>query len=133
MRIVEEANLYGIFIKSVRIDPFQLGVVGCRGDLFHVYATYGTREQQWTVKICITRHAGRLLYVSGSVKKNKKVPKIPPLDVGDLALPDDKEVVEGTFDDYVGGLLLKKSIADDIVDNEDSKVVGEPNLTLISR
>ena len=67
------------------------------------------------------------------MKKIKKVPKIPPLDVGDLALPDDKEVVEGTFDDYVGGLLLKKSIADDIVDNEDSKVVGEPNLTLISR
>ena len=63
------------------------------------------------------------------MKKIKKVPKIPPLDVGDLALPDDKEAVEGTFDDDGGGLLLKEGIADDIVDNEDSKVVGEPDLT----
>ena len=46
MRIVEEANPYGIFIKSVRSDPFQLNVVGCCGDPFHVYATYGMREQQ---------------------------------------------------------------------------------------
>ncbi len=38
-------------------------------------------------------------------------------------------MVEGTFDDYGGGLLLKEGIADDIVDNEDSKVVGEPDLT----
>ncbi len=51
------------------------------------------------------------------------------LDVGYLALPDDKEVVEGTFDDYGGGLLSKEGIADDIVDNENLKVVGEQDLT----
>jgi hypothetical protein len=38
-------------------------------------------------------------------------------------------VVEGTFDDDGGGLLLKEGIADDIVNNEDSKVVGEPDRT----
>ena len=99
---------------------------------FHVYANYGTKEQQWTVKICITCHAGRLLYVSGSAKTKKKVPKIPSLDVGDLALPDDKEVVKGTFDADGGGLLSKEGVADDIDDvvhNEELKFVAKQDFS----
>ena len=42
MRIAEEANLYGVRVKTTRSDSFQLCVKGVDGDSFHVKAIYGT-------------------------------------------------------------------------------------------
>jgi hypothetical protein len=49
MRIGEEANLYGVRIKIVRSDSFQVYVRGANGDLFHVLAYYGTMALKWKV------------------------------------------------------------------------------------
>ncbi len=42
MRIVEEANLYGVQIKIIRSDRLQVDARGLNGDPFHVIAYYGT-------------------------------------------------------------------------------------------
>ncbi len=54
MRIAEEANLYGVCVKTTRSDSFQLCVKGVDGDRFHVQAIYGSGIGLWTVlKCCI--------------------------------------------------------------------------------
>ena len=42
MRIGEEANLYGVQIKIIHSDSFQVNVRGADGDPFHVLAYYGS-------------------------------------------------------------------------------------------
>ena len=61
MRIGEEANLYGVRIKIVRSDTFQVDVRGAYGDPFHVLGYYGTMASKWKVTKCSTRN-GRRFY-----------------------------------------------------------------------
>ncbi len=62
MRIVEEANLYGVRIKIIQSDGFQVDARGVNGDPFHVVTYYGTAVFKWKVTKCITWN-GRLAYV----------------------------------------------------------------------
>jgi hypothetical protein len=62
MRIVEEANLYGVWIKIIWSDGLQVDARGLNGDPFHVIAYYGTTAFKWKVTKCITWN-GRLAYV----------------------------------------------------------------------
>jgi hypothetical protein len=57
MRIVEEANLYGVRIKIIWSDGFQVNAWGVNGDPFHVVAYYGT-----------TTFSGRLQSVSHGMR-----------------------------------------------------------------
>ncbi len=110
MRIVEEANLYGVLIKIIRSDGFQMDARGVNGDPFHVVAYYGTTAFKWKVTKCITRN-GRLAYVSVEKGQKKDAGKgmgedsaIPPLNVLDLPPPPPNEIVEDAFEDAFGGL-----------------------------
>ncbi len=62
MRIVEEANLYGVGIKIIRSDGLQVDARGLNGDPFHVVAYYGPTAFKWKVTKCIT-WSGRLACV----------------------------------------------------------------------
>ncbi len=42
MRIMEEANLYGVRIKIIRGDGFQVDARGVNGNPFHVVTYYGS-------------------------------------------------------------------------------------------
>ena len=89
MRVAEEANLYGVWIKIVRSDGLQVDVRGADGDPFHVLGYYGLTAHRWKVTKCITRNAGRMAYdprEKGMTKgKGKSWGKdtIPPLAVAD--------------------------------------------------
>ncbi len=74
IRIAEEANLYGVCVKTIRSDGFQVLVKGVDGDSFHVSAVYGTRIGLWKVfKCCI--HNNREQYVPGEDGSNAKARK----------------------------------------------------------
>jgi hypothetical protein len=62
MRIVKEANLYGVRIKIIWSDGFQVDAKGVNGDPFHGVAYYGATALKWKVTKCITWN-GRLAYV----------------------------------------------------------------------
>jgi hypothetical protein len=49
MRVAEEANLYGVWIKIVRSDGLQVDVRGADGDPFHVLGYYGLTAFRWKV------------------------------------------------------------------------------------
>jgi hypothetical protein len=63
MRVVEEANLFGVWIKIVRSDGLQVDVRGANGDPFHVMGYYGLNHHKWKMTKCITRNAGRMLMI----------------------------------------------------------------------
>jgi hypothetical protein len=46
MRVAEEANLFGVWIKIVRIDGLQVDVRGADGDPFHVVGYYGLNHHR---------------------------------------------------------------------------------------
>ena len=86
MRIAEEANLHGVWIKIVHSDGFQqVDVRGANGDPFHVLGYYSVTAIRWKVTKCITRNAGRMACVpaeNGRKKgngKDKGKDTIPPL------------------------------------------------------
>jgi hypothetical protein len=110
MRIVEEANLYGVRINIIRSDGFQVDARGVNGDPFHVVAYYGTTAFKWKVSKCITWN-GRLAYVPVEKGQKKAAGKgmgedsaIPPLNVLDLPPPPPNEAVGDAFEDTLGGL-----------------------------
>ena len=71
MRIAEEANLYGVWIKIVCSDGFQDDVKGADWwNPFHVLGYYCVTALKWKVTKCITRNAGRMAYVL--VEKGRK-------------------------------------------------------------
>jgi hypothetical protein len=65
MRVAEEADLFGVWIKIVRSDGLQVDVRGADGDPFHVLGCYGLTAHRWKVTKCITRNAGRMAYDPG--------------------------------------------------------------------
>jgi hypothetical protein len=69
IRIVEEANLYGVRIKIIRSDGLQVDTRGVNCDPFHVITYYGTTAFKWKVTKCTTQN-GRLAYVP--VEKGQK-------------------------------------------------------------
>ncbi len=97
MRVAEEANLYGVWIKIVRSDGLQVDVREANGDPFHVLGYYGLTAHRWKVTKCITRNAGRMVYGPGEKDRMKGKGKscgketIPPLAVADLAPPPPDE------------------------------------------
>ena len=105
MRVAEEANLFGVWIKIVRSDGLQVDVRGADGDLFHILGYYGLNPQRWKVTKCIIRNAGRMAYdpteVDRTKGKGKKSGKetIPPLAVADLSPPPPNETLGDVFDD----------------------------------
>jgi hypothetical protein len=108
MRIVEEANLYGVRIKIIWSDGLQVNARGVNGDPFHVVAYYGTTAFKWKVTKCITRN-GRLAYVPVEKGQKKAAGKgmgedsaIPPLNVSDLPPPPSNEAVGDAFEDTLG-------------------------------
>jgi hypothetical protein len=111
MRIAEEANLFGVWIKIVRSDGLQVDVRGADGDLFHVLGYYGLTAHRWKVTKCITRNAGRMVCDPGEVDRMKGKVKsccaetIPPLAVADLAPPPPNKTVGDAFDD-LGGIAV---------------------------
>jgi hypothetical protein len=105
MWIVEEANLYGVRIKIIRSDVFQVEARGVNGDPFHVVACYGTTAFKWKVTKCITWN-GRLAYVPVEKGQKKAAGKgmgedsaIPPLNVLDLPPPPPNDAVGDAFED----------------------------------
>jgi hypothetical protein len=110
MRIVEEANLYGVRIKIIRSDGLQVDARGLNGDPFNVVAYYGTTAFKWKVTKCITRN-GRLAYVpvlkgqkKGAGKGMGEDSAIPPPNVSYLPPPPPNEAVGDAFEDTLGGL-----------------------------
>ncbi len=110
MRIMEEENLYGVWIKIVWSDGLQVDARGLNGDPFHVVAYYGTTTFKWKVTKCIT-WSGRLAYVpvlkgqkKGAGKGMGEDSAIPPLNVLDLPPPPLNEAVGDAFEDTLGGL-----------------------------
>ncbi len=117
--IAEEANLYGVHMKTICSDGFQVLVKGVDGDSFHVSAVYGTRIGLWKVLKCCIRN-NREQYAPGEDGSNAKARKgqaeLPPggledLDNTDLDLPPPGESVAGVFDAVEG-------IADEYSDDE---------------
>jgi hypothetical protein len=109
IRILEEANLYGVRIKIIWSDGLQVDARGFNGDPFHVVAYYGTTAFKWKVTKCITRN-GRLAYVpvlkgqkKGTGKGKGEDHDIPPLNVLDLPPPPPNEAVRDAFEDTLGG------------------------------
>jgi hypothetical protein len=51
LRIVEEANLYGVRVAIKRSDAFQVDVSGLNGDIFHIHGTFGMNAG-WKVTVC---------------------------------------------------------------------------------
>ncbi len=70
MWIVQEADLYGLWITIVCSDGFQVDVRGAIGDPFYVLSYYGVTAIEWKVTKCITRNAGKMAYVP--VEKGRK-------------------------------------------------------------
>ncbi len=110
MRIVEEANLYGVRIKIIRSDGLQVDARGLNGDPFHFVAYYGTTAFRWMVTKCITWN-GRLAYVpvlkgqkKGAGKGKDEDHDIPPLNFSDLPPPPPNEAVGDAFEDTLCGL-----------------------------
>jgi hypothetical protein len=111
MRIMEEENLYGVWIKIVWSDGLQVDARGLNGDPFHVVAYYGTTTFKWKVTKCITWN-GRLAYNPVEKGGQKKAAgkdmgeesAIPPLNVLDLPPPPPNEAVGDAFEDTLGGL-----------------------------
>jgi hypothetical protein len=108
--IVEESNLYGVRIKIIWSDGFQVDARGVNVDPFHVVAYYSTTAFKWKVTKCITRD-GRLAYVPVEKGQQKATGKgkgedsaIPPLNVLDLPLPPPNETVGCAFEDALGVL-----------------------------
>jgi hypothetical protein len=52
LRIVEEANLYGVCMAIKRSDTFQVNTHGLNGDAFHVYGNFG-KSAGWKVTACV--------------------------------------------------------------------------------
>jgi hypothetical protein len=110
MKIVEEANLYGVRIKIIWSDGLQVDARGLNGDPFHVVAFYGTTAFKWKVTKCITQN-GRLAYVpvlkdqkKGAGKGKGEDHDIPPLNVSDLPPPPPNDAVGDAFEDILGWL-----------------------------
>jgi hypothetical protein len=109
MRVAEEANLFGVWIKIVR-DGLQVDVRGVNGDPFHVVGYYGLNHHRWKVTKCITRNAGRMAYDPTEVDRTKGKGKgesggketIPPLAVADLSPPSPNKTLGDAFDDLGG-------------------------------
>ena len=104
MRIGEEANLYGVRIKIVRSDTFQVDVRGAYGDPFHGLGYYGTMASKWKVTKCSTRN-GRKVYMPAPKEKKgnwKKPPKpsLPSVEVADLPPPHPDEPIVDAFDPF---------------------------------
>jgi hypothetical protein len=110
MRVAEEANLFGVWIKIVRSDGLQVDVRGADGDPFHVVGYYGLNAHRWKVTKCITRNAGRMAYDPTEVDRVKGKGKgnscgketIPPLAVADLSPPPPNKTLGDAFDDLGG-------------------------------
>ncbi len=108
MRVAEEANQYGVWIKIVHSDGLQVDVRGADRDPFHVLGYYGLTAHRWKVTKCITRNAGRMAYDPGEKDSTKGKGKsygketIPPLAVADLAPPPPNKTVGDAFDDLGG-------------------------------
>jgi hypothetical protein len=52
LRIVEEANLYGVCMAIKRSDTFQVNVHGLNGGSFHVHGNFGIKTG-WKVTVCV--------------------------------------------------------------------------------
>ncbi len=52
LRIVEEANLYGVQMAIKRSDTFQVDARGLNGDTFHVHGNIG-KNAGWKVTVCV--------------------------------------------------------------------------------
>jgi hypothetical protein len=110
MRVAEEANLFGVWIKIARSGGLQVDVREIDGDPFHVVGYYGLNAHRWKVTKCITRNAGRMAYDPTEVVrtngkgKGKSCGKgtIPPLAVADLSPPPPNETLGDAFDDLDG-------------------------------
>ena len=108
MIIVEEANLYGVRVKTIRSDGFQLLVKGVDSDSFHVFAVYGTWIGLWRViKCCIRNNREQYVGEDGSDAKAKKSNAELPgghedLDKTYLDPPPPGESVAGVFDGIEG-------------------------------
>ena len=57
LRIIEEANLYGVHIAFKRSDSFHVDVCGLNGDTFCVHANK-KRNVGWSVSVCQVRIDG---------------------------------------------------------------------------
>lgn len=101
LRIVEEANLFGVRIAFKRSDNCQVLANGNNMDPFVVSAAYVSKTQSWLVGTCITR-SGRNIYVPPKKKEREKNCKhkdpLPPVSVHDLLPPEENEIVAGVFD-----------------------------------
>ena len=101
LRIVEEANLFGVRIAFKRSDNCQVLANGNNMDPFVVSAAYVSKTQSWVVGTCITR-SGRHIYVPPKKKQRetnrKQKDPLPPVSVHDLLPPEENEIVAGAFD-----------------------------------
>ncbi len=52
LKIVEEANLYGVHVAIKRSDTFQVGARGLNGGSFHVHGNFGIKTG-WKVTVCV--------------------------------------------------------------------------------
>ena len=138
MRIAEEANLYGVRVKTTRSDSFQLCVKGVDGDSFHVKAVYGTQIGLWKVIECnirINREVNHLLEDGSDAKAKNANTDLPggleDLDDRYLDPPPLGESVAGVFDGIDEGIADdygnegdddKKKESSDLADSPSKKV-----------
>jgi hypothetical protein len=122
MRIAEEANLYGVRVKTICSDGFQLMVKGVDVDSFHVQAVYGTRIGLWKVIKCCIR-INRDQYVLGEDGSDAKARK------GNAELPGGLEDLDHTYLDpsplgeSVAGVFDGiEGIADDYGDDKKKEI-----------
>jgi hypothetical protein len=117
MRIAEEANLYGVRVKTTRSDSFQLCVKGVDGDSFHVKAVYGTQIGLWKVLECnirINREVNHLLEDGSDAKAKNANTDLP----GGLEDLDDRYLDPPPLGESVAGVFdgIDEGIADDYGD-----------------
>ena len=122
IRIEEEANLYGVHLKTICSDGFQVLVKGVDGDSFHVKSVYGTWIGLWKVIKCCIRN-NREQYVPGEDCSDIKAKNgnadfpggLEDLDETYLDPPPLGESVAGVFDG------IDEGIADEYSDDEEKK------------
>ena len=110
-----------------------MDVRGANSDPFHVIGYYVVTGMKWKVTKCITRNAGRTVYVpvEKGTKRKKDTGKgkgketIPPLAVADLAPPLPNETVDDTFDDL--GMLEEEGNPDKVDLGQGIAIKGKKN------
>ena len=81
MWIAEEANFYGVQIKIIWSDGFQVDIRDINFDSFHVVAYYGIASDEWKMTKCITQNGCLAFKKKASRKAKCEDSAIPPLNV----------------------------------------------------